>query len=208
MKLRPTALASLLIASILLITSCEKDAEKNKVIIYAKSGIAMTGAQVMPASPSTGSGTLNVTYSKTTKTLIYSITWSGLSDSVIAIRISGLTPVGYSALNPAFSSWTTLGSFKPFADTTTPYSYYQQFTNGNYTSATLGTVAKGLYPSAGTFSGTLQVDGAKINEVDLLNGVYYVTIHTKTFTAASPASIPASVLYRWYGEVRGQIRFQ
>jgi hypothetical protein len=50
-----------------------------------------------------------------------------------------------------------------------------------------------LFPATGTYSGNLLVDGVVVKEADLLNGFYYMNIHT----AANPG-----------GEIRGQIRFQ
>jgi hypothetical protein len=50
-----------------------------------------------------------------------------------------------------------------------------------------------LYPATGKFSGTVLADGFVIKEQDLLNGLYYLNIHT----AAYPG-----------GEIRGQIVFQ
>lgn len=46
--------------------------------------------------------------------------------------------------------------------------------------------------TAGTYSFTLFVDGVKIKEEDLLNGLYYANIHTATYPG---------------GEIRGQILF-
>jgi hypothetical protein len=50
-----------------------------------------------------------------------------------------------------------------------------------------------LFPATGSYSGTLLVDGVVVKEADLLNGFYYMNIHT----TANPG-----------GEIRGQITFQ
>jgi len=50
-----------------------------------------------------------------------------------------------------------------------------------------------LFPSTGSFSGTFLADGVVVKEENLLNGFYYVNIHT----TANPG-----------GEIRGQIVFQ
>jgi hypothetical protein len=187
------------------LASCEKDDEKKKGTLHVKTEIPATGAQISPsASPSSGLGSLSVSYDTKGGVLNYAITWSGLSDSVIAIRICGPAPVSYSSLNTLFSGWTVQPTFKPLADTTTPYIYLQQFTAGNTT--TSSGVAKGLYPSSGSFTGSLLVDGVKIKESDLLNNLFYITIHTKTILPAVPS--PSNLLYRWFGEVRAQIKFQ
>lgn len=188
-----TALALLCLALTSSITSCEKDSEKDKVNAYSKSDIPVTGAQVAPvASPTTGLGNLSVSYDKRVGIINYSLTWSGLSDSVVAIRICGPAPVGYPVLNPSFTG------ANPTSYTTTPYIVLQEFTGG--TSAPF----KPLYPSTGSYTGTLLVDGVKVRQQDLLNGLYFVTVHTKTML---PVSGSGAFLYRWFGEIRGQIRF-
>jgi hypothetical protein len=50
-----------------------------------------------------------------------------------------------------------------------------------------------LFPANGTYSGTLVVDEVVVKEKDLLNGFYYMNIHTTLWPG---------------GEIRGQIKFQ
>jgi len=58
----------------------------------------------------------------------------------------------------------------------------------------LTTKNEAVFPfRGGTYSGTLNVDGVVIKEENLLNGFYYLNIHTKTYPG---------------GEIRGQIKFQ
>ena len=95
-----TALTSFLFASLLIISSCERYDELKKIAIYSKTGIVMSGAQEIPVSASTATGTLDVTYSKSSKTLNYTFKWSGLTGVPNGIGIYGLAPVGY-AVSPA-----------------------------------------------------------------------------------------------------------
>lgn len=186
-----TALATLCLGLITGLSSCEKDSEKDKVNRYEKSDIAVTGAQVAPnGTPTTGLGKLDVRYDKRNRQLHYSVNWSGLSDSVIAIRVCGPAPIGFPSLNPAFTGANaTLPS-------TTPYFVIQEVVQSG---------TRALYPSAGNYSGTIIVDEIRAKEMELLNGYYYVTIHTKTIL---PVAAPGNLYYRWFGEVRGQIKWQ
>ena len=163
MKFKLTAL-SLLLSCFVLFNSCEKDAERNKVMIYAKSGIVMSAAQETPANASPALGSLNVNYNKGSHTLTYQFSWSGLTGPVSVFHIHGLAPVGYAA------------------------AVFQTFTTSGIVPCTAGGPT-----SCGSYSGTLFVDEVAIKEKDLLNGFYYVNIHTAT----NPG-----------GEIRGQIRFQ
>lgn len=194
MKLfKQTALGALTIALFMNLTSCEKEEDRQKVNVYAKTDIPGTGAQIAPApSPSTGTAKLSVNYDKRTKILNYSISWTGLSDSVIAVRLNGPAPLGYSALNRAFAvAATDSSNFN-----TTLYTVLQQ---------TTGTSSKAMAPSTGSFTGSVLIDNVLLKEEDLLNQYYYITLHTKTILPVPGAS---RFFFRWFGEVRAQVVFQ
>ena len=174
-----TAYTLSLFSFLLSITACEKDDEKKKTTDYSRTNIVMSGAQEVPANPSTATGSMDVFYSKATKTLTYTVRWSGLTDSVLLMHIHGLAPVGYSA-----------GVFQNIViNSTSPNTLYPQKTNGKFT-----------FGKSGSLSGSLYIDGVAIKEVDLLNGFYYMNIHTNGVN-------PNGGTYAG-GEIRGQIVFQ
>ena len=164
-----TALSSLLFTFVAGITSCEKAAEEKKITDYEKKGIIMSSAQETPAVPSSALGTMDVFYSKETRTLSYTVTWSGLTDSLSLMHIHGLGPTGFAA-----------GVVQNIVAASN--SIFPQKTSGKYT-----------FLKSGTISGTLLADGVAVKEQDILNGVYYMNIHTPAYPA---------------GEIRGQISFQ
>jgi len=164
-----TALSSLLFAFVISMASCEKEAEEKKTTNFQNSGILMTGAQETPPIATTALGSMDVFYSKETRTLSYKVTWSGLTDSVSLMHIHGLAPTGF----PAGVVQTIVGPSNTI---------FPQRTLGKYT-----------FLRSGTLSGTLLADGVAVKEQDILNGVYYMNIHTPAFPG---------------GELRGQIRFQ
>ncbi len=112
---------------------------------------------------------MDVFYSKETRTLSYTVNWSGLTDSVLLMHIHGLAPTGFAA-----------GVVQNIV--TASNGIFPQKTSGKYT-----------YAKTGKLSGTLLVDGLAVKEEDLLNGQYYMNIHTSVYTG---------------GEIRGQIWFQ
>ena len=164
-----TALSSLLFTFVAGITSCEKAAEEKKITDYEKKGIIMSSAQETPAVPSSALGTMDVFYSKETRTLSYTVTWSGLTDSLSLMHIHGLGPTGFAA-----------GVVQNIVAASN--SIFPQKTSGKYT-----------FLKSGAISGTLLADGVAVKEQDILNGVYYMNIHTPAYPA---------------GEIRGQIIFQ
>lgn len=164
-----TALPFFVLGSLVLLSSCESDAEMKKTTDFQKSGIVMSGAKETPAVPSTALGKLDVFYTRETRTLSYTVTWSGLTDSVAAMHIHGLAPEGYAA-----------GVVQNIVATSN--SIFPQKTSGKFT-----------YAKSGSLSGTLLVDGTVIKENDLINGQYYLNVHTSVYPG---------------GEIRGQITFQ
>lgn len=166
--LKLTALSSIILSLAFTFSSCEKDVEKQRGGRYfTKSDIAMTGAQSVPVSTSPAIGTLNVNYSKDGKTLNYNFNWTGLRDTITGIAIHGPAPVGYASATIK-QALPGFGSDLKANQRTYPY-------------------------QAGSYTGSVVVDGAAILEQDLLNHLYYISIRTK----AHPT-----------GEIRAQIRFQ
>lgn len=166
MKLIKLTAIPLFFALFLVLTSCEKNTEKKIQTDFSKSGIVMSSAQEpsLPV-PSTALGSMDVFYTRETRILTYSVTWSGLTGAVAAMHIHGVAPSGYNA-----------GVFQ------------------NIITSSGGIFTTGAaYGTSGKISATLLVDGVAIKEADLLNGFYYINIHT----ASNPG-----------GEIRGQIKFQ
>jgi hypothetical protein len=104
-----TALTSLLFVLITGISSCEKNAEKKKNTDFLKNDIPMTGAKVVPTSASPALGSLSVSYTKETRILNYSFTWSGLSGNPTGIGVHGLAPEGYAASATPVQTISTSG---------------------------------------------------------------------------------------------------
>lgn len=62
-----------------------------------KKGIVLSGEQEVPAVSPSGSGTLDVSYDKSSKTLMYSATWTGMTDSVTMMHFHGPAEKGANA---------------------------------------------------------------------------------------------------------------
>ncbi len=164
MKLPKLTVLSLVVCSSLILSSCERDAEMKKTTDYEKKGIILSGSQESPASTSAALGKMDVFYSKGLRTLTFSVEWSGLTGPVTAMHIHGLAPAGY-----------TTGIVQTLSTSA--------IVKCNASSST----------ACGRYAGTMQVDGFVVKEEDLINGMYYVNLHTAAFPG---------------GEIRGQIRFQ
>jgi hypothetical protein len=149
-----THLLSLLlfIISICCTSACNKKTSNN---ILTKNGLAINGGQEVPAKLVAGSGTIDLSYNKDTRTLSYKVTWSGLTGNLIAFHIHGAGKKGFNA--------GIIQSFSGFTNT-----------------------------PQGTYNGSVFIDGVVFKETELLNGEYYVNLHTLANSG---------------GEIRGQIEF-
>jgi hypothetical protein len=174
-KIKLTALPIIIFLSITVLSSCDRD-DIEQQSTFSKAGIVLSGAKEVPANPSTATGTMDVSYSKLSKTLSYKVSWSGLTDSLSLMHIHGLAPTGFTA-SPVQNIVATSSTI------------FLQKTGTRFT-----------YTKSGTISGTLFVDGTAIKEADLLNGLFYMNIHTN---GANPNGGTYSG-----GEIRGQIEFQ
>ena len=174
----------------MILAACNKDLTERETTIVKT--LPVTAAQNVPSLPTGGSGDVNIDYTPANKTVNYKISWSNLTDSVIAIRVCGPSPAGYNSLNTAFTG------ANPTSPSTTPHVVVQEF---------VGTSTKSLYGKSGSFTNTFPIDGVKVTEELLKGGYYYFTIHTKTIIP-SPATPPSSLAYRWFGEIRGQLTIQ
>jgi hypothetical protein len=90
-----TVLSSILFAFLLHLTSCESDEELKKTYLYQRTNLPLTGAQETPPVNTPGSGTMDVSYNKTTRMLNYTVRWTGLTGNPISMHIHGLDPMGF-----------------------------------------------------------------------------------------------------------------
>lgn len=89
--------AAFAIATSLFIVSCEKDNNTGGGgDTYALSGNG-SGAQEVPTNSSTGTATLTGTYNTTTNNLNYNISWSNLTNTVVAAHFHGPALMGVNA---------------------------------------------------------------------------------------------------------------
>jgi hypothetical protein len=163
-----TALSSILFTILIAFNSCERSGEEKKITEFEKKGIIMSFAQETPATPQTPSnalGSMDVQYSKETRLLSYTVNWSGLSGPVTAMHIHGLATPGYAAGIVQNIITSSNGIFAPGS----------------------------AFGATGKVTATLLADGVVVKEADILNGFYYINIHT----TLNPN-----------GEIRGQIVFQ
>ena len=82
------------------LTACDKDDDDDDKIdpnIVTKTGLAVTGAQEVPAKTSPASGTLDVTYNKATKKLSFTVVYQALTGVPTGAHIHGPAAKGANA---------------------------------------------------------------------------------------------------------------
>lgn len=152
-KIKLTALPIIIFSAIIVLGSCRRDDIESEST-YSRTGIVMSGAQENnPLNTSTAIGSMDVSYSKLSRTLTYKVSWSGLTDSVSLMHIHGLAPTGFNS-----------GTVQNIIATSS--SIFPQKTNNKFT-----------FAKSGSLSGSFYIDGVAVKEADLLNGFYYINIH-------------------------------
>jgi hypothetical protein len=101
----PKLTALLLSLPLFILISCKSTEDVEKENIYYGT-ITMSGAQETPPVTTSATGKIDANYNRLTKTLSYSVTFSGLSDSAVAAHIHGLGEAGVMA--------AVLQTFSPF----------------------------------------------------------------------------------------------
>lgn len=99
--MKQSALWSLVFGlAVTVLIACNKNdnnSGNNNQNIVAKTGLAISGDQEVPAKTTNGSGTMNVSYDKSTKMLTISATWQNLSGDPQAAHIHGPASRGENA---------------------------------------------------------------------------------------------------------------
>jgi len=144
-------LIALLITLSAFFISCEKDDTVSSPADFNSTGLPMTGAQEVPAVTTTASGTIDITYSRSTKLLSYTITWQNLSGPVAALYIHGPSQPGYqgSILQKVIAS-----------------------------SGGVATPNPAKYGASASYTGFIYVDDIKIKESDVIYNKLYANIYT------------------------------
>jgi hypothetical protein len=93
--------ATLLLATCFLLsslTSCDKDDDDTpNPNIVSRKGLAISGAQEVPAKTTPATGTLDVTYDKSTKVLSFTVVYSALTGNPTGAHIHGPAAKGANA---------------------------------------------------------------------------------------------------------------
>ena len=137
-----------------LFTSCKRDPLEKNGRVFTNNNIIMTGTQVVPrpGTPSSATGKVQAEYSQKTRTLTYTISWSGLAGRVDSLVISGPADTGSN------------GALK------------QKIIAVQNAIATPNTTR---YGATCSINASLLADGIVVREEDILAGKYYVHLGTQ-----------------------------
>jgi len=91
MKFLKFTLATLFIAITLMACDSKNDDFEE---VFSENTIALQPSQVVPASTSAGTGSAKLTLNRTTGTLTYVVTYSGLTNNAAAVSITGIAVQG------------------------------------------------------------------------------------------------------------------
>ena len=83
-----------------LVTSCDKDDDdKEEKTVFTANNLPINSAQEVPTpgTATTATGTMNVSYDKTTKQLVISASWQNLTADPVAAHIHGTAAKGQAA---------------------------------------------------------------------------------------------------------------
>ncbi len=106
------------IAGALTLSSCDKDDDDMPNSKYKLSGDA-NGAQEVPAVNTPGTGTLSGSYDTTSRSLIYTISWTGISGDATVAHFHGPASPGENAPPMQDITITSNGTAGTAADTVT-----------------------------------------------------------------------------------------
>lgn len=84
-----------LLALVLLASACKKESTDTSVV--SANNLAISGSQEVPAVTTSGSGTMDISYNKTTKVFSYTLRWTNLSGAPTAMHIHGTALAGVNA---------------------------------------------------------------------------------------------------------------
>lgn len=102
--MRMLKLSFVLIATNLFISSCEGDLDD----VISRRNLPMGGNQEVPAKTVPGTGSIDIDYNQTTKTLYYTVRWSGLTGPITGFHIHASAFKGNNAnIFQNFSGYTT-----------------------------------------------------------------------------------------------------
>lgn len=100
----PKLTAFLFSMPLVILLSCKSTSDVEHDNIYYGKALTMSGSQETPAVTTSATGSIDANYNRLTKTLSYTVTFSGLSDSAVAAHIHGLGEIGVVA--PALQTFT------------------------------------------------------------------------------------------------------